>query len=78
MAQAKKNSDFQFEKALADLNGLVSQMESGKLSLEDSLNHFEKGIALIRQCQHALSEAEQKVHILTKEDTLKPFDEASS
>jgi len=51
-------------------------MEGGDLSLEDSLVHFERGIALTRACQKALTEAEQKIQILLAEDgsqKLQPF-----
>ena len=60
----KKQSDFNFEKALKELEALVEKMESGDLSLEESLKHFERGVALTRNCQQALAEAEQKVQIL--------------
>lgn len=62
-----KNStpDIPFEEALAQLETLVERMESGELSLEDSLASFEQGIALTRSCQQALSRAEQQVKILT-------------
>jgi exodeoxyribonuclease VII small subunit len=76
----KKTSAFDFEKSLEELNRLVVQMEQGELSLEKSLEHFEQGIALIRQCQKALQEAEQKVQILTQENgqsKLKPFKDES-
>jgi len=75
MAAKKKKSDtpFDFEKSLSDLEQLVADMESGDLSLEESLKKFENGIQLIRNCQGALNEAEQKVEILTKEG-LKPFE----
>ena len=53
-----------FEDKLQSLEGLVEQMEDGDLKLEDSLKHFEKGIALARECQDALREAEQKVEVL--------------
>jgi exodeoxyribonuclease VII small subunit len=61
---AKKSREFDFENALAELEQLVAVMEEGDLSLEDSLKHFERGIALTRACQKALAEAEQKVQIL--------------
>jgi len=57
--------DMSFEQALAELETLVERMESGELSLEESLASFEKGVALTRSCQKALTEAEQKVRILT-------------
>jgi len=57
-----------FEKALQELEELVEKMEQGELSLEDSLQHFEKGVQLSRACQQALKEAEQKVEILMKKN----------
>jgi exodeoxyribonuclease VII small subunit len=62
---SKKPGDFNFEKALAELEGLVEKMEQGDLGLEESLRHLERGIALTRACQKALTEAEQKVQMLT-------------
>ncbi|MDM8546623.1 exodeoxyribonuclease VII small subunit [Candidatus Venteria ishoeyi] len=52
------------EKSLRDLETLVTKMESGDLSLEESLKLFERGIQLTRQSQQALNDAEQKVEIL--------------
>lgn len=66
MAKSTPES-FDFEKTLADLETLVSSMEEGELSLEDSLKAFEKGIKLTRDCQTALQVAEQKVQILINE-----------
>jgi exodeoxyribonuclease VII small subunit len=59
-----------FETAMAELEQLVSQMEDGDLSLDDSLQAFERGIKLTRQCQQALSAAELRVKTLTADDTL--------
>lgn len=61
----KKKPELPFEEALAQLEALVERMESGELSLEESLASFEQGIALTRSCQEALSKAEQKVKILS-------------
>lgn len=63
---AKKS--FNFEKSLQELETLVETMESGELSLEDSLKHFEKGVALTRDCQTALQDAEQKVKVLLEKN----------
>jgi len=63
MPRKKKTPDF--EQSLADLESLVTQMENGDLTLEDSLNAFEEGIKLTRECQAMLDQAEQKVQILT-------------
>ncbi len=54
------------EKALADLESLVDELESGDLPLEKAMKKFEEGIKLTRSCQAALKEAEQKVEILLK------------
>ena len=63
----KKQASFDFEKALQKLEELVSSMEEGDLTLEDSLQAFEKGIKLTRECQAALKEAEQKGQVLISE-----------
>ena len=57
-----------FEQALQELEALVEKMEQGELSLEDSLQHFEKGVQLSRACQQALKDAEQKVEILMQKN----------
>ncbi len=57
-----------FEKALAELEKLVEEMEQGKLSLEESLKRFEKGIALTSDCQNALQKAELKVQELIEKN----------
>lgn len=59
---------YPFEKSLKKLEQLVERMEDGELSLEDSLKTFEEGIKLTRECQQALSQAEQKVKLLMEEN----------
>ena len=72
----KKAKQSSFEDALNELEALVEQMETGDLSLDQSLAAFEKGVALTRQCQKALSEAELKVQTLTSVDgEPEPFDD---
>ena len=73
----KKTNSINFEKAFSELEQLVKKMEIGNLSLEESLKCFERGMVLTKNCQDALSEAEQKVKILLdKNDTssLESFD----
>ena len=66
MVKESKNSNPpSFEVAMADLEELVAKIETGNLSLEDSLKEFEQGIKLSRICQQALTDAEQRVKILT-------------
>jgi exodeoxyribonuclease VII small subunit len=50
-----------FEQSLDELENLVGQLEHGEQSLEESLQTFERGIALYRQCQTALETAELRV-----------------
>jgi exodeoxyribonuclease VII small subunit len=64
----KETAGFDFENALEQLEELVSSMEKGELSLEESLQAFEKGIKLTRECQTALKKAEQKVKVLINEN----------
>jgi exodeoxyribonuclease VII small subunit len=56
------------EKALGELEKLVEEMEQGKLSLDESLKRFEKGIALTSECQEALQTAELKVQELIEKN----------
>ena len=63
---SEKKPEIDFEKALAELEQLVETMEKGELTLEESLQHFERGVTLTRTCQQALADAEQKVRILTR------------
>ena len=57
----------QFEVALEELEGVVDQLESGDLSLEDSLAAFEKGIGLVKYCNQKLNEVERKVELLIRD-----------
>jgi|TARA_B110000908_G_scaffold30687_1_gene36381 exodeoxyribonuclease VII small subunit len=77
MTNTKKSIDF--EEALDQLEELVEDMENGDLTLEESLKAFEQGIKLTRECQSALSQAEQKVQLLIEENgKLKTVDIANS
>ena len=72
------SNKFDFNKGLAELEVIINKMESGDLSLEDSLKYFEKGVKLHRQCHGALTDAEQRVNMLNEEDNYseeKPFDD---
>lgn len=67
-----------FETAIAELEQIVAQLESGDLELEQSLKLFERGIELTRVSQNKLQEAEQKVQILMEKNgqlELQPFTE---
>jgi exodeoxyribonuclease VII small subunit len=53
-----------FEAALAQLESLVTRLESGELPLDEALRTFEQGVRLTRECQSALAAAQQKVQLL--------------
>nr|WP_318024157.1 exodeoxyribonuclease VII small subunit [Ghiorsea bivora] len=59
-----KHQDLSFEQALDGLTTMVEKLESGKLSLEDSVKAFEEGVILTRQCEKLLDDAEQRLQIL--------------
>lgn len=65
---AKSKKPLNFEQALGELEALVAAMESGDMSLEESLQAFESGVRLTRECQQMLQQAEQKVQLLLAED----------
>lgn len=70
-----------FEQSLDELEQLVVRMEHGELSLDDSLQSFERGIALYRNCQNALEQAELRVSQLLDPNlpqTARPFDDGDS
>ncbi|MEI2266553.1 exodeoxyribonuclease VII small subunit [Erwinia sp. CGal63] len=65
-----------FETSLAQLEQIVSRLESGDLPLEEALNEFERGVQLARAGQQKLQQAEQRVQILLNDDKngdLQPF-----
>jgi len=56
-----------FEKALEKLEDIVHSLEEGGLPLDESLKKFEEGISLSKRCEKALSAAEKKIEVLTKD-----------
>jgi len=56
-----------FEKKLAELNTIVEKMEQPEVGLEESLKLYEKGIALTRECQKIIDQAELKISKLLEE-----------
>ena len=56
-----------FEKSLTELEQIVVKLEDGDLPLEESLELFEKGIKLSRDCRERLSKAERRIEILMKD-----------
>ncbi|HEX2385738.1 MAG TPA: exodeoxyribonuclease VII small subunit [Candidatus Binatia bacterium] len=70
-----------FEDAIEDLEKIVERLESGELSLEDSLAAFEDGVRLIKICNQKLAEVEKKIELLVKDKDgklqLKPLDRSA-
>lgn len=60
---------FNFEKAMERLEQIVGDLESGKLSLDDSIKVFEEGVDLSKKCYNKLAEAELKVKQLIKTES---------
>lgn len=72
-ADAERASPASFEAALAELEALVAQLESGDVPLETALAGWRRGSTLLRWCQQALADAEQQIKVLDG-DTLRDFD----
>ena len=62
-------ADKKFENALQDLEGVVEKLDSGTLSLEESLQAFEEGVALVRFLEEKLTEVEKRVEVLTRDNS---------
>lgn len=67
MSDTKNNDLNDFEQSLQQLEAIVTKMERGELSLEQSLEAFEEGVKLTRSCQETLRKAEQRVSELLQD-----------
>jgi exodeoxyribonuclease VII small subunit len=70
MANKKKETDIDklsFEEAIKELTNIVGKIEQGQIPLQDSLEQYEKGMALIKQCRTILQKAEERIEKITKE-----------
>ena len=78
MANAKPKT---FETSLEELERIVRELEQGELTLEKSLELFEQGVKLSRECQERLTQAERRIEILMRDNqgraAVRPFDPAS-
>jgi len=70
----KKNdvSNLSFEQAIKELTGIVEKIEQGEIPLENSLQQYERGMALIGHCRTILQKAEKRIEKISKEE--KPED----
>ncbi len=71
MKSVKAASGIKFESALAELEKIVEEMETADLPLEKLIERYEQGMQLVKVCGDKLSDAEQKVEILTRQHSSK-------
>ena len=73
MAQKKKNerneiADLSFEQAIDDLTQIVDRIETGQVSLAESLEQYEKGMAMIKHCRGILLDAEKRIEQIAENE----------
>jgi exodeoxyribonuclease VII small subunit len=71
MANEKRKDDvgkMSFEKAIKELTGIVGKIEQGEIPLQNSLEQYERGMALIKHCRAILQKAEKRIEKITKEE----------
>ncbi len=68
MTRRASQEEPSFEEALARLEQIVDELESGELGLEASLAAFEEGVSLSRRCSGQLDDAERRIEVLVDED----------
>ena len=76
MAKNKDQNDIDklsFEEAIKELGSIVSNIEQGQISLQDSLRQYEKGMAMIKHCRSILTEAERRIEKISQQQ--EPEDE---
>ncbi len=76
--QKDEISKLTFEQAINQLKGIVDKIEQGEIPLQDSLEQYEKGMALIKHCRDILQEAEKRIERISKEEPPEPPQEAES
>ena len=70
MAENKENNNISkltFEQAITELTGIVEKIELGKIPLQESIEQYEKGMALIKHCRDILQKAEKKIEQISNE-----------
>jgi len=75
----RKNKDeiakLTFEQAIGQLKEIVTRIEQGQIALQDSLDQYEKGMALIKHCRDILQKAEKRIEKISKEEPSEPPEE---
>lgn len=71
MAKSKNQNDISklsFEQAIKELTSIVSKIEQGQIPLADSINQYERGMALIKHCRSILEKAERRIEKISEEE----------
>ena len=81
--KSEATSELNFEAAIEQIQEIAQQFDEGELGLDESLEQFEIGVRLLRQCHAKLDRAEQKIKVLTDVDSegmpmLSDFDDSST
>ncbi len=76
--QKDEISKLTFEQAINQLKGIVEKIEQGEIPLQDSLEQYEKGMALIKHCRDILQKAEKRIERISKEEPPEPPQEAEN
>jgi len=61
-------SNLSFEQAIKELTAIVAKIEQGEIPLQDSLEQYEKGMAMIKHCRGILQKAEKRIEKISKEE----------
>jgi exodeoxyribonuclease VII small subunit len=72
MAEKKQKNGVEklsFEEAIKELTNIVGKIEQGQIPLQDSLQQYEKGMALIKHCRTILQKAEKRIEKISSEQT---------
>ena len=72
MAEKKQKDDIAklgFEQAIKELTGIVQSIEQGEIALADSLQQYERGMALIKHCRTILQKAEKRIEKISEAQT---------
>lgn len=78
MKASKESKTLKFEEAVEQLESIVQEMENDQLPLDQLIQRYEDGTKLVKFCQEKLSDAEQKVEILTNPSKAASKEKSSS
>lgn len=72
--QRKPVGDLSYEEAIAELESITDRIEGGEIGLQQSVEEYERGVALIKRCRELLGEAEQRIEELAGDDLVADTD----